>query len=83
MIMNRDAPGYDRIQKGRYVISNEDAKGALIQHDKWNEVVRPGIHIALSFLLKLPGGRHIQECPRCKSLKTTLSYQENRRRWYG
>lgn len=82
LIMHRDAPGYERIQKGKYVVSNEDAKGTLIQREKWNEIVRPGMHIGLSFVLKHPGMRESQECLRCKSLQTTLSYRENRRRWY-
>jgi hypothetical protein len=79
--MHRDTPGHEPIEKGKYVITDEDDKGNLIPKEKWNEIVRPGMHIGMSFVLKHTGVRESRECPRCKSLKTTLSYHEDRRRW--
>src|SRR5277367_5659824 len=81
--MHRDSPGYEKIERGKYVISDEDAGGALIRRDKWPNSFRPGKHIGLSFLLKHPGARDNRECPRCKTLKTTPGYHEGQKRWYS
>ena len=81
--MHRDSPGYEKIERGKYVVSDEDSGGALIRQDKWLDSFRPGKRIGLSFLLKHPGARDNRECPRCKTLKTTPGYHEGQRRWYS
>ena len=83
LIMHRDTPAYHNIESGKYVVSDEDAGGTLIQQAKWSEALRPGKHIGLSYVLKYPEIRDSKECPRCKSLGTTPGYHEGQRRWYG
>lgn len=70
LITHKNCPGYDRIQSGKYVVSDEDADGALVPRDRWRESIRPGRHIAVSFLLKHPGAGSDEHCPRCNSSKT-------------
>jgi hypothetical protein len=79
--MHHDSPGYDEIDRGKYVVSDEDFGGALIPRDKWLESFQPGRHIALSFLLKHPGASDEKQCPRCKTFKTCLDPQPGRRGW--
>jgi hypothetical protein len=82
--MHRGSPGYDEIDSGKYVLSDEDFGGALIPTDKWDQSFRPGRHIALSFLLKLPGAGDENQCPRCKTSKTCPDAQPTGRRgWYA
>jgi hypothetical protein len=81
--MHRGGPGYDKIEGGKYVISDEDSGGALVARDKWLDRVQPGKRIGLSFLLKHPGSRDEKQCPRCKTLKTWLDNHPGRRRWYA
>jgi hypothetical protein len=83
LIMHRDTPAYHNIESGKYVVSNEDAGGTLIQPVKWSEAVRPGVHIGLSYILKYPGIHDGKGCPRCNSLRTTPGYNEGQRTWYG
>jgi hypothetical protein len=82
LIMHLNCPGYQKIESGKYVISDEDAGGTLISLAKWNENLRPGMHIGLSFVLRHSGIRYRKECPKCRSTKTTPSYQEKQRKWY-
>jgi hypothetical protein len=81
LIMHRGGPGYDKINGGKYVVSDEDFGGALIPRDKWLDSFQPGRRIALSFLLKHPGVGDEKQCPRCKTLKTWLDDQPGRCRW--
>jgi hypothetical protein len=80
LIIHRGGPGYDKIESGKYVVSDEDFGGALIPPDKWSDSFRPGRCIALSFLLKHPGVGDEEQCPRCKTLKTCLD-KPGRRGW--
>jgi hypothetical protein len=52
--MHRGGPGYDKIERCKYVVSDEDSYGALIPQDKWLDSFQPGRRIALSFQLKHP-----------------------------
>src|SRR6266516_2730908 len=81
--MHRDTPGYDQIESGKYVVSNEDANGTLISPDEWPDSFRPGRRIALSFLLKHPLSSDEKQCPRCKTLKTWPDVHPRQRKWYA
>ena len=81
LIIHRDGPGYDKIESGKYVVSDEDFGGALIPPDKWPDSIQPGKCIALSFILKHPGVGDEKQCPRCKTLNTHLDIKPGRRRW--
>ena len=35
--MHRGSPGYDEIDSGEYVLSDEEFGGALIPPDKWDQ----------------------------------------------
>jgi hypothetical protein len=82
LIMHRGGPGYDKIDSGKYVVSDEDFGGALIPRERWHDSVLPGRHIGLSFLLKHPGASDEKHCPRCRTSSTWLDDQPGRRRWY-
>lgn len=79
--MHRDSPGYQKIENGRYVVSDEDAQGALVRHEKWNESFKPGRRIGLSFLLKYPGGGG-EACPKCQTIKTLPAEYKGQRKWF-
>jgi hypothetical protein len=83
LIIHRGAPGYDKIESGKYVVSDEDFGGALIPPEKWLDSFLPGRCIALSFILKLPGVGDEKQCPRCKTFKTWPDEKPGRRRWYA
>ncbi|KAI9786687.1 MAG: hypothetical protein M1839_006238 [Geoglossum umbratile] len=80
LIMHRGGPGYDKIQGGKYVVSDEDSGGALVPRDKWLDRIQPGKRIGLSFLLKHPGARDEKQCPRCKTLETWFDDHPGQRR---
>ena len=81
--MHRDGPGYDKVDDGKYVVSDEDFGGALIPVNKWNDSFQPGRHIGLSFVMKLPPATDEKECPRCKTLETLNDNHPGQRRWYS
>jgi hypothetical protein len=81
--MHRGTPGYDKIESGRYVVSNEDANGTLISPDTWLDSFQPGRRIALSFLLKHPLSSNEKQCPRCKTLQTRGHVHAGQRKWYA
>ena len=78
--MHRDGPGYQKIENGRYIVSDEDASGALVRREKWNDSFKPGRRIGISFLLKYPGGG-AEACLRCQTLKTLPADNPGQRRW--
>ncbi|KFY81771.1 hypothetical protein V500_11108 [Pseudogymnoascus sp. VKM F-4518 (FW-2643)] len=80
LIMHRGGPGYDKIESGKYVVSDEDFGGALIPHSKWSASFQPGKRIALSFILRHPGLGDEKQCPRCRTMETWLDDQPGRRR---
>lgn len=80
--MHKETPGYDKIKDGKYVVSDEDASGALVLRDKWQESIKPGKRIGLSFVLKHPGTSDEKQCPRCRSIHTHWSDHPGQRRWY-
>lgn len=81
--MHRGGPGYDKIESGKYVVSDEDFGGALIPHSKWRDSLQPGKRIALSFILRHPGLGDEKQCPRCRTMETWPDDQPGRRRWYA
>lgn len=68
--MHRGLPGYNKIQNGKYIVSDESNEGALVQLETWHRSFQPGRQIALSFLLRYPGKGDEKHCPRCCQFKT-------------
>ncbi len=81
LILHRDRPGYDKIESGKYIVSDEDGGGALVPRESWRDTVKPGRQIGLSFLLKHPGADNDEECPRCRADETKDSVHVGQKQW--
>ncbi|KAF1815314.1 hypothetical protein P152DRAFT_181762 [Eremomyces bilateralis CBS 781.70] len=80
LLMHKGGPGYEKVESGKYVVSDEDRGGELVPLDRWSETFQPGKRIGLSFLMKHPPSNNEKQCPRCMSMNTMTGVHPDERK---
>ncbi|KAF8541991.1 hypothetical protein BDD12DRAFT_442090 [Trichophaea hybrida] len=66
-IMHRNQPGYTKILQHEYRLADEDSNGTPISVNNWTGIVRPGMSVSLSMVLRKPY-TNSRRCPRCSMI---------------
>jgi hypothetical protein len=77
----RNRPGYAKIVQREYNIAEEDGEGALITVDTWAQLIRPGMTLSLSMILRKSAAPE-RACPRCNIQCIGPELTGRRLRWY-
>jgi hypothetical protein len=72
---------YAKIVQREYNLAEEDGEGALITVDKWAELIKPGMSISLSMILRRSSAPE-RACPRCNTQCSGPELAGRRLRWY-
>jgi hypothetical protein len=77
----RNRPGYAKIMQREYNLAEEDGEGALITVDTWAQLIRPGMTLSLSMILRKSAAPE-RACPRCNIQCIGPELTGRRLRWY-
>jgi hypothetical protein len=79
-VIFKDQRGYAKIMQREYNLAEEDGGGTLITADNWAELIKPGMKISLSMILRKSSAPE-RACPRCNNQCTGPELVGRRLRW--